>query len=197
MLARTDIANGLTGSWKLLKGEPDGMRSFDQTLNGFCKSFWVLGLIGVPVLIGVLLERKLLMMQKGIDPSDFPEVLFFISQIGAYIATWFGFPLILAAIARWIGLDRHFVPFIVARNWTSIIGIAPYFVASVLFLFELITVRTFGMLSLLSLGFNLFYGFRVARIAAAAPISVAIGLVVLDLLVTLFFAVLGDRMVNL
>ena len=117
-------------------------------------------------------------------------------QVGAFVVGWFAYPLLIAAIADWIGLSKRFVPFIVARNWSAVIGIVPYFVPMLLFLAGAISLDTLGALTLLALAFNIYYAYLVARLAGGANMATAIGLVILDVALTLLIGASADRLIT-
>jgi len=97
-------------------------------------------------------------------------------------------PIILAALAAPIGISNRYVPFIVARNWTSLLASVPFLITYSLFMLGIIPLGIMVLLSLTSLVVVLWYRFLVARIALQATISLAVGIVILDFLLSLVIA---------
>jgi hypothetical protein len=193
MIGIAELRNGFSGSWKILKGDPQGMRHFDVSVDGFWRSFGLIVPLLVPVLVGVAAERSLILSRTGMDPRDFPNLLFVAMQLVSYAGAWFGFPLLLAAIAGPLGISGRYSPLVVARNWSSVLGIVPFFVSTLLYAVGLISAQGLGLLTLLSLIFNLYLGYQVTRIAALVQPPAAVGIVALDLVFTLLLANIADR----
>lgn len=197
LLSLDEMRQGFVGSWKLLRGDPQGMRHFDVSVDGFWRSFSVLFALLPPVLVSVAAERKLVMTSRAMDATDFPTVFFTVMQLLSYALAWYGFPLLLAAIAGPLGLSNRYAPLVVARNWSSLLGILPFLVATLLYVLGLVSANGFGLMTLVSLIFNLYLGYQVAKLSALVPAGTAIGLVILDLFFTMLVANVADRLVGL
>lgn len=197
LLSFDEIRAGVVGSWRVLRGDPQGMRCFDCSVDGFWRSFGVFVPLLLPVLVNIAAQRRLHLIRTGMDPRDFPDVVFVILQIGGFGVAWFGFPLLLAAVAGPLGIAPRFSPLVVVRNWASLIGIVPYFVATILFAAGLLTPQGLGLMSLGAFVFNVFLSYRVARLAAGAPPGLASGLVALDFVFTILIATVADRLVGI
>jgi hypothetical protein len=107
---------------------------------------------------------------------------------------WVTLPLILALIAGPIGISRQYVPFIVVRNWTSILASMPYLAIALLYLTGIIPSGIMVLLSFTCLIVVLWYRFLIARIALQASVSMAIGIVFLDILLSLVIGELTGRL---
>ena len=93
--------------------------------------------------------------------------------------------LLLALLAAPIGISNRYVSFIVVRNWTSLLASVPYLFTYVLFLLDVISPGIVVLLSLTCLFVVIWYRYQVARIALQTTVSLTIGVVVLDVLLTL------------
>ena len=85
-----------------------------------------------------------------------------------------------ALIARPIGLAGQYVPFIVARNWSSVIAMSFLIFPLLAYLGGSISVQvlaTFFDIMLIVFGY---FAYRVARTALAAPPPLAIAVVMAD-----------------
>lgn len=195
MIGLGEMWNGVLGSWRILRGDAQGMRRFDLSEEGFWRSFGLFVPLLLPVLVGIAAERRLRLATTGIESADFPTVLFLVTQIAGFAVVWYGFPFFLAAIAGPIGLGARFSPLIVARNWSTLLGVVPYAVSALLYAAGLLSPNVFGLLNLIAFLFNIGLGFQVARLAAAVPTGTAVGLVILDLLFTMLVANVAVRLV--
>lgn len=100
----------------------------------------------------------------------------------------------LALLAGRLGLSGRYVAFIVARNWASPVAAALYAVPALLFSTGIIGNDLAVVVSLAVLCVVLHYFYRIARQTLAGPISLAIGVVVLDLLLGLFISETVSRL---
>jgi hypothetical protein len=168
-----EIGRGVRGAWLIFRFEPAGLWQFDLTIPGFWRSFWA------PVLMLPVYGGLLALLAGTVDAALVLDCVGYL----AMVALW---PLVTAVIARSFGLTAHYVPYIIATNWASVIslllqipaalmlvsaGDKPGFV--VLALWFTTQVVTFG------------YQFLVARVAFNAPAGLAAALVLLELLMTL------------
>jgi hypothetical protein len=197
MIAYGEARDAVVGTWQILRAEPNALRSFDCSADGFFRSFAAIVAIAPMILIGLAAERQMMILQGTETDEGFPTVLFALAQFGALAINWFGFPLFLAAIAAPIGLSDRFVPYVVVRNWSSILGLAPIFLVDLLALTGAMSVRGFATLKLFAFAFNFFVSYRVARAAAGVAVGGAIGLVVLEFLFALLVGSVASRLAGL
>ncbi|TBW39276.1 hypothetical protein EYW49_07240 [Siculibacillus lacustris] len=178
MIDWAEIRAGVLGSFGLLIGDPHAMARFDCSFRGFWRSFWVIPLMVPAALVSILADRSL--VEGTASPSAVA-----IAGLASYLLGWIAFPVVMAALAGPLGLGPRYVPMMVARNWSSILGTLPYVVVTLAWLIGLMPVRLLALATLAALGFDLYVSFRVMRAAAAAPPGLAAGLVALDLVLTL------------
>ncbi|WP_434056084.1 MAG: hypothetical protein RDA78_01020 [Roseibium sp.] len=183
-----EIRAALDGSWLLLRNRPEGQAYFDQSLQGFWRSFQVIILLIPLFLLSGQFEKHLFIAENMFHPEGFPDSAFWTSKFLEHGVNWIALPIILAAIAAPIGISQRYVPFIVVRNWTSLLTAVPYMITYILFLLGIISPGIAVLLSLTALLVILWYHFLIARIVLQASISLAIGVVVLDILLSLVIA---------
>ena len=188
MISMSEIRAALDGSWLLLRNRPEGMAFFDQSIQGFWRSFRVVFLLLPVFLVSGLAEKQFYFSENLYHPEGFPDSAFWTAQLFGLGVDWVALPIILAALAAPIGISQRYVPFIVVRNWTSLLASVPYLVTYLLFLLGIIPPGIAVLLSFSCLVAVLWYRYLVARIALQATISLAIGIVVLDILLTLVIA---------
>jgi hypothetical protein len=197
MITPDEIRSGVVGTLHLFRGDAGGMRYFDVSTDGFFRSFGVFLLLLVPFVVAIAAQRLMILSGPGwSEPADFPLLSYFLAQLAAFGAVWVGFPLTVAAMAKPLGLAKTFVPFIVARNWSSLIAVLPFVVINVLYLVGLIDGETVSGLYLFALGFNLYISYQVTRFSAKTPMGMTFGLVALEFALTVLFGILADRLVN-
>ena len=196
MIGAEEFLRVLRGSWRLLVGDERGMGDFDTSIDGFWRSFGVIVLC-LPMPFVELAAQRLLPVAGRVAPEVMDGPLYWIGGLAAYVLAWIAFPILLAALAAPLGVGRVYVPYVVARNWTTLLGVVPSFVVTVLFLVGLLPVDALGPLNLAALGFGIYYAWQVTRIACAAPPALTGGLVALDFLVSLVVYTAADRLIGL
>jgi hypothetical protein len=178
MIGWGEIVAAVRGSLRLLADDPRGMAAFDLSFTGFWRSFGVLLLMSPAALISILADRSFA------ESTASTPVLVLVGIL-SYLVGWIAFPLVMLGLARPLGLSDRYVPLMVVRNWTTILGTLPYAAVTLLWLVGALPRGIMFPAIATAFGFELFLAFRATRIAAAVPPPVAAGLVVLDLLLTL------------
>jgi len=196
MISGQEIARALTGSWLLFRNRPEGLHWFDRSIEGFWRSFGVFFLL-VPLFgISGLAERKLILEETELVAEMFPDGSYWMAQLTTFGLDWILLPVVLALLARPIGISRGYVAFVIARNWTSLLAAVPYVVAGLLYLAGIISSGIMVLMSLCALAVVLWYRFNIARITLQASISMALGIIVLDTVLSLVISEAVGRLWN-
>lgn len=196
MLSAEEIQRSLGGAWLLFKGRDEGMRAFDTSIDGFWRSFRVI-LLMLPVYFIILAgQRDVILSTPEINTGGFSDGTFFtLNMIGALV-DWVAYPIVIALIAGPLGLSGRYIGFIVARNWTSFIALLPYAILMSLSLVGVLSGVLLSLLMLVALGVVLRYRFVTTRAALGTPLSLTIGLVVLDFVLSLVLSLSIDRLIG-
>ncbi|MDJ0930966.1 hypothetical protein [Breoghania sp.] len=196
LFSGAEIRSLLAGAWEIFKGNPQGLRGFDLSVSGFWRSF----LIVVPLLIAYLIVSGI-QLQIAIDQIPGAEHLasqtFYGIQIVRLLLDWFLFPLLLALLARPLGISAHYVGFVVVHNWCELIVSLPLLIAALIYGAGIVGIDGFTFLSLAATGIGFYFRFRVARVALEASISFAIGIVVLDTVLSTVISLAYSQLVSL
>ncbi len=191
MLDRDEIVHSLTGAWELFLDRPNAMRYFDVSVEGFWRSFRVIVLLLPAYILSTLAEQIVAAASMPAAADQSVLALFLDSAFGLGL-DWIMLPLVLALAARPLGIQRHYAAFIVARNWASVIALAPFGAIGLLVIIGLVNAEVANFLMLASLMVVLRYNFLIARRALDVGIGFAIGIVVLDLAISLTIALALD-----
>ncbi|GAA0779594.1 hypothetical protein E1180_05300 [Roseibium denhamense] len=194
MISTNEIRAACEGSWLLLRSRPEGMSYFDQSLPGFWRSFQVIFLLLPIFVLSAMAERNAIVAEADPSLGAFPENAYWWAKLLGFAASWIALPLVLALLAGPIGLSRTYVPFVVARNWTSLLANMPFLLTAVLYLIGIIPTGIFVLLSITCLVMLLYYSYLVTRIALQTTISLAIAVVALDVVLTLLIGELASRL---
>jgi len=168
-----DIVRYVVGAGLLLKNDERGMAAFDVSLRGFLQSF-AAALIVLPLFAFVHFVQS---REIGVDATPMGVAIL------AYAVQWLAFPLTAAGLAKLMHREQHFVPYVVAANWASIIQIAV--VAAAVLLGTLLSPAVAGLLLLLVTIGLLVYDFFIARIAFHTPGLDGGAVVIVQLLVSM------------
>jgi hypothetical protein len=182
MFTSDEIARHAGAAWALFKGDRQGIREFDVSVEGFWRSFGVIVLLLPAIGILVAAQRSMLLTSSAYSLDTFPTAAFLWSRVVAYGIGWVDYPLALALLARPLGIGKRFVPLVVALNWSSLIAAIPVTLPSLLYILGLLGQDGYDFLNLVAFGLVLRYQYVVTRAATAAPPVFAFGLVVLDTL---------------
>jgi hypothetical protein len=191
MLTREEIGRSLGAAWDVFLDRPGAMRNFDVSVEGFWRSFAAVILVIPSYALAVLAERTL---AAAIDPAAPVQdgVAFFVQNALGLGLDWVTLPVILALLARPLGIARHYPEFVVARNWGAVIAAVPFGAIGLLIVLGLLGGELANLLMFAALIVVLRYTFVIARRSLDVGIGFAIGIVVLDFVVSLTIALALD-----
>lgn len=195
MITATEVQRSLEAAWGLLLGRREAMRLLDTSDAGFWRSFQAIAIIAPLYAIIALADWRA--AQASVAPGmelPFSEGAFWISRAVLLGLDWVTLPILLAALGGFLGIRQRYAAFIVARNWSNVLGIAVFAGIAFLDFIGILPGDAILIPSLVALAFALRLSYMVARIALAVPIEVAIGFVAFDFLVSLALARLISRL---
>jgi hypothetical protein len=181
----------LAGASQILLGRPEGLNRLDTSLEGFWRSFAVVIVVAPIAFLTFVGEAP-----PPSDPNAVVETLTaaYVVLYGiTLLVDWFAFPLVFALLAPSFGLGSRYVPFIVARNWASIIISAIVAVAHVLRILGLLPVAVLPYALLVVLAIALRLSYVLVRTTLSVSIAMALPIVVLDFLLSLVIWSIFDR----
>ncbi|MEO3386551.1 transporter [Mesorhizobium sp. CAU 1741] len=110
-----DIQRQLVAAWQLMNGRREAMRLLDVSADGFWNSFFAI-LVAMPVLVvGWVPLANAAFPDSTISERIGVMVRIAMVDIGAWVLPI----VVLALVARHIGIRDRFVHFVVASNWGS------------------------------------------------------------------------------
>jgi len=190
MLTRDEITRSLTGAWELFLDRPGAMRFFDMSVDGFWRSFAAVVLVVPSYAFAVLADQRMAAADPSL-PLESGTGLLVHNGIGLAL-DWIALPLILALLARPLGIARHYPEFVVARNWCAVLAAVPFGVIGLLIVAGVVGADFGSLLMLAALVAVLRYNYVIARRSLEASVGFAIGIVVLDFVVSLTLALSLD-----
>ncbi len=175
-----NLGDNLAGAWLVMRGRAEGLSRLDLSLEGFWRSFAAILLIVPFAILGLISQRELVPEDVG-APADAGIGL----EAVALLGDWLTFPLVFAVIARPLGLTARYVPFIVARNWASVLITAMVSFVHAGHVVGLLPSEFASLLLFVAVAIALRFSYVIARTTLAVPMSVALPIVLLDLLISL------------
>jgi hypothetical protein len=185
------IRDNLAGAFEIMMGRPEGLSRLDTSLDGFWRSFAAVILV-VPFALLAMLSQEPLAVQAGVPDAPITGATLALNGI-ALLVDWFAFPLVFAVMARPFGLGSRYVPFIVARNWASVIIGAMVAIVHALHLVHVLPTALLPYALLVAIAISLRFSYLIARITLLVSMALALPIVILDLLLSLFIWSAFDR----
>ena len=183
-----EILNSLLGSYYLALRNTDGYRFFNNTAEGFWRSFTAIILLAPLIFILSQMELELQVQlaaerNETINPSiDYGRLILVV------ILEWLAYPVVMVFVARALDLSHRYAGYIIAYNWSSVLITAAFAVPMLLF-----WIGIAGPSATIALWFILFlpvfyYRWFIAVTALDTASPIAIGLVVLEFALSLVIA---------
>jgi hypothetical protein len=176
------------------------VRDFDQSFDGFFRSFFGILLCAPFYVLIVFTDRRIAasapaeMPGVSIPPLPPANLTFAALESVNYLVNWIAFPLAMIFITRILGAGPRYVPFIVAYNWTSCVIFALTVIPPVFYLSGVLPIAAASFLSIPVIVLAIAYRFIVAREALDIPGLTAAGIVLFDLLLSLFIVLVDTRL---
>jgi hypothetical protein len=163
----------------------------DTSIEGFWRSF-ALVLVVAPLAVQTLIGEEAAPADAAavIEPLTAASIILFAITV---LVDWFTFPLVFALLAPSFGLGSRYVPFIVARNWASVIISGIVAIVHVLRIFGLLPIVILPFALLFVLGLALWLSYVIVRTTLSVSITMALPIVVLDFLLSLVIWAISDH----
>jgi len=179
---------------RVARFEKDSVRDFDQSFDGFFRSFFGIVLCAPFFMLVLFAERRIVanaaieMPEVSFPPLPPANLIFFALESANYLASWIVFPLAMIFLTRLLGVGERYVPFIVAYNWTSCIVFALTAIPSLLFLLGVVPIAGAVVLYYPVVLFAIAYHWKVAYEGLNISALNAAGIVLFDFVLSLFIA---------
>lgn len=170
----TEVQLAVGGALRLACGDRRGLGFFDPSLDGFWRSFRA-AVLTYPLYL-VLLGFRV----TGAQLAHSGLATIVIVETIAYIISWTALPLLILPLARGFGLERRFLPFMVAYNWSQLPQTALIVVVALDRAAGLLPGSAGAFLELAAIAATLVYEWFIARVALNASGAQAVLVVMVD-----------------
>lgn len=125
MSTSSETLRALYGTWRLARGDEQGLGFFNFSIEGFWRSFLAAAIV-FPAFV-------LLRWNDIFDaPEDFPAIRYMLVESIAYVIKWVAFPLIMFHVIPMLGRAERYIAFITVYNWASVLQMGLYLAALML-----------------------------------------------------------------
>ncbi len=189
MAPLSEIIRSLYGALHLARGDTSGMAFFNATEQGFWRSFTAALLIAP--LFALLLTIRYHVNEAGVSLLRFTAI-----ETIAYVVSWVAFPLLLYHLTDILGTGHRFIRYIVAYNWASVLQNLLYLPFALLVEAHLVQGAGSTFFGIILLGLVLLYTWFVTRTALEITNLLAAGLVMIDLVLSIFINTITQGMLR-
>lgn len=190
------VLHALMTAFRVARFDNNAVDDFDQSVEGFFRSFFGIVLAAPLYSIAVMAQRRIAeeLAEAGGESLPVTGDGFTLIEWGAYAVNWIALPVAMILIARLIGVVPRYVPFVVAYNWGSCLVLALSTVPYFFYLLGVIPLIGVVLLYYPVVIFALVYHWRIARDGLQIPGLTAAGIVLLDLLLSILIALTAARL---
>jgi hypothetical protein len=184
LLTADEVVRSLSASFRLVRREAEGFQAFDTSIAGFWRSFATI-LLTLPAFLALLAERRFDAGLAVPGSGLFDDMGLVFRSALVYLAAWIAFPILMIGFVRLMGLERRYVGYVVAYNWSTVIAAFVIGFPAALHVLGLAT-GALAVFYTLAFGFIVLqYRWFLAHIALRVTGGLAALLVALDLAVDL------------
>jgi hypothetical protein len=186
MISVPQLANALYGTWLTLKFDIRGWECFETTLRGFWASYTA---------ALVLAPFHLVHVVADFDPerTTLTFAPYLIVEVLSYVLSWTIFPFAMLYASEFLGQASRYFKHIVPYNWIRLPIEGPLYIILLLSDFGIVALEGVAFVNLLGLAALIIYGTFVAGVGLKIATGTAVGLVVLDFVLSLTTTLLIDR----
>ena len=176
--AWTEVQLAVGGALRLAVGDRRGLEYFDASIDGFWRSFRAAA-ICYPLYLFLVSVRVAHAQWEisGVAPILIVETI-------AYVISWVAFPLLILPVARHLGRETRFLPFMVVYNWSQIPQTVVFVLVGLDTATGLLPPSGAHFVGLLAAIASLAYEWYIARVALAVTGTQATLVIIIDLLLS-------------
>jgi hypothetical protein len=189
-----EVTRSIHGAWRIARMDPGALKFFDLSIDGFWRSFIALLIVAPFYIMFLILNHG---NQPGLELPTGPVVSteFYVTvKLIAYIIGWLAFPLIMVPISRLLDLSQNYVAYVIVWNWSNVLVMAVILPTVLMFPPATEAGQSAKLILMAAQISMLFYGFVVARAGLQCKVLTAVGIVVLDLLLSLLVSLMAGRL---
>lgn len=177
MITAIEVSRSIYGAWLLARLDARGVMLFENTVEGFWRSFWAAG-VALPAYALLLVVRN-----TGATVGVSGPTAFLIHAI-TYAMDWIAFPFVMFYVARLFDREQWYCRYIAAHNWAVVLQYALMLVVSLLTASGILPAPAGTLLTVATVVAILGYQGFVAHVALQATVPGAVGIVFINLVLS-------------
>lgn len=183
-----ETLRSLNGAWLLFRQKEEGYRLFTVTIGGFWRSFGVFFIIFPIFLFSLYVEGQMIREAPPeiVTARNAGADYFMMLALGV---EWIAFPILMVFLTKFMNLSQHYVPYIIAYNWSAAIITFMLLPALILTLVGILSPATAMAINTGVTFFMLYYRWFIARTALHITGSTAAAIVAIDFLLSMMISV--------
>ena len=178
MITAREASIAMFGAWRLARFDAAGLEFFDNTVEAFWRSFYA-ALVVLPA-YAILFALRF----HGVAVTSGPVTVFVVESI-AYVIAWTAFPLAMFHLSRRLGRSKLYCRYIVAYNWATVLQITLLLIVTGITQTDLLPRGLAALLTMIAMIGIMCYQWFIARSALEVTPPVAVGIVLLDLVISI------------
>jgi hypothetical protein len=194
------VRHALATALRMARFDRTAIADFDQSYEGFFRSFYGI-LLCAPIYAVILIAERRLAADPNAELSELtlarlppPSLALYALEALTYLVSWLAFPLAMILMVRLLGATRRYVPLIVAYNWSSCILLAAMALPWLLYLSGVVSVTGVAALYAAVWTFGFIYRWIVAREGLQTSGLTAAGIAIFDYLLGLLILYGASRL---
>jgi hypothetical protein len=189
MISSTEALAGLYGALRLARADPNGMRWFNTSAEGFWRSFWAAALVAP-------MFALLLWIRYEAEGLTVPPLRFALLEFVSYVVAWTLFPLLMFYVVQVIERERQYYSYMVAYNWSTVWQNVVYLPLAMVSELGVLPFPAAATLSVAVLAAVFVYIWFITKTALQVNALVAGGVVAVDFLISIFLNILTDGLIH-
>ncbi len=173
-----EATNSLSGAFALLMRDEKGLEQFNQTSDGFWRSFSAIVLI-IPIYL--FASSTDWSAASGGEPKDFSAIKSLISLC----VQWVIWPIVALFMMRALSCEKHYARYVTVFNWTTVLAMIIMAIPSVLIAAGLTNPRAGTFLIFMLLFITLYFEWYITSKALGTPMGLSAAIVAADFAVSL------------
>ena len=190
MITPGEVSRGIFGAWLLARFNANGITLFDNSVEGFWRSFWAAAIV-LPA-YAILLTLRYSGATFGVGAGT----VFFVQSI-AYVVDWMAFPFAMFYIAQMFKRDQWYCRYIAAYNWAAVLQITLMLIISLIAAGGILPPALGYWATAIVLVFVLAYKGFIAHVALQSTWAGAAAIVFLDFCLSLMLDGWSTRLLQI
>lgn len=187
MISVGEIQRSLIGIWRITRRLPGARECFDQSFEGFARSFNAMLLAAPLILISAtsVLQMAMTLEESRLAYDGIPLSQYALVELGGSIFGWGSFLLLMAPLARQLELGGAYTNYVITYNWGMLGSHILFALPLSFYLMGLLSNEAAVLLSVPAMAMTSYFRYLIARDVLGASMTSAVGIVVLNVIYSL------------